>query len=64
MKRWGERIGISDSVLSASDDEQILKAAVERYGEEKGFALFRKQNKGLKGANADLWIRSWQRERW
>ncbi len=64
VSKWRERIGPSDSMLSASEDEQSLKAAVKRLGEDKGFLLFKKQNKGLKGVNPDLWIRSWQREPW
>jgi hypothetical protein len=64
VKKWRDRIGSADSVLSASDDEAILKKAVARYGEEKGFALFRKQNKGLKNAKTELWIESWKREPW
>jgi hypothetical protein len=61
VKTWRDRIG-GGSVLSASDDEALLKKAVVRLGEEKGFALFRKQTKGHK--NAELWIKSWQREPW
>jgi len=64
VKLWREKIGMSDSMLSASDDEQILKAAVKRLGEEKGFALFRKQNKGLKNVHPEIWITSWKRESW
>lgn len=64
VKKWRDRIGVADSVLSGSDDEVILKKAVVRLGEEKGFALFRKQNKGLKNLNPEIWIKSWQREPW
>jgi hypothetical protein len=64
VKKWRDRIGFADSVLSASDDEAILKKAVLRLGEEKGFDLFRKQNKGLKNAHPEIWIKSWQREPW
>jgi hypothetical protein len=60
VKKWRDRIG-GGSVLSASDDEASLKKAVVRLGEEKGFALFRKQNKN---ATTELWIKSWQREPW
>lgn len=64
VKLWRERIGFADSMLSASDDEMVLKANVKRLGEEKGFALFRKQNKGLKNVNPEIWITSWKREPW
>jgi hypothetical protein len=64
VRLWKERIGSSDSVLTYSDDEMNLKKAVDRLGEEKGFALFRKQNKGLKNVNPELWIQSWKRESW
>jgi hypothetical protein len=37
VKLWRERIGFADSMLSASKDEMILKAAVKRLGEEKGW---------------------------
>jgi hypothetical protein len=62
VKKWRDRIGPADSVLSTSDDEVILKKAVVRLGEEKGLALFRKQNKRL--VNPEIWIKSWQREPW
>ena len=64
VSKWRERIGPSDSMLSASEDEMILKAAVKRLGEEKAFVLFRKQNKGLKNVNPEIWINSWKREPW